>query len=113
MASAEMTKLVSERFRLFRQLLRYSAFIRGSMVELKRPCIYKKCKKCKSGKKHPTVYYSISRKNKTTLIYLPRDIQPIVKKLIDNYHKVISIIDQMSEVSIKMVKLRIKQRRKK
>lgn len=111
MASAEMTKLYAKKLVVWKQLLNYADFMRGSLVTLKRPCIYKdKCKKCRSGEKHPTVYYSISRKNKTTLIYLPKEIQPNVKKMINNYRKIMGVIDQISEIVIAIIKLQIKER---
>lgn len=110
MASEELNKLYAKKFKLWKQLLDYGDFMRGSMVTLKRPCTYKGCTRCQKGIKHPTTYHSISRKSKTTLIYLPKHIQPTVKRLIDNYRKVASLMDQISEVTIKVVRLRIKER---
>lgn len=113
MATPEMNRLYIEKFKLWKQLVNMKDFVRGSVVMLKRPCIYKGCRKCKSGIKHPTIYYSISRKNKTTLIYLPRDIQAMVKEMIKNYKEILSLLDKISEINIEIIRLRIKERRTK
>ncbi len=113
MVSIQLVKLEAEKFRLWKQLRNYGEFMRGSMVTLNRRCTYKGCRKCAEGTKHPTTYYSISRKNKTELIYLPERIQARVKKLIENYRRMNSIIDSISELTIGIVKLQIKERRKK
>jgi len=113
MASVELVRLQAEKFRLWKQLRNYGEFMRGSMVTLKRPCTYRGCRKCAEGTKHPTTYYSISRKNKTELIYLPKRIQARVKRLIENYHRMNSLTDRISELTLGIVKLQIKERGKK
>ena len=112
MKAEGLVKLNLRKFKLWKQLVYIGSFIRGSKVILKRPCIYKGCKKCKSGVRHPTTYYSISRKNKTTLIYLPKFIQNEVKQLIINYRKLLSIIDELSEINIEIIKTKIKEGKK-
>lgn len=109
MKSNELVRLNLRKFKLWKQIVNIGGFIRGSIVVLKRPCIYKGCKKCKSGIKHPTTYYSISRKNKTTLIYLPKYIQDEIRQLIANYRKLMAIIDELSEINIQIIKIKIKE----
>jgi len=113
MASAELVRLQAEKFRLWKQLRNYGEFMRGSMVTLKRPCTYKGCRKCAEGVKHPTTYYSISRKNKTELIYLPGRMHERVRRLIENYRTMNSIIDRISELTLGTVKQQIKEGGKK
>lgn len=82
-------------------------------MNLKRPCTYPGGRRCPRGENHPTTYYSISRKNKTELIYLPKRIQPQVKELIVRYRKLMLVIDQLSEISIQIIRTRIKEGGKK
>jgi len=113
MATKGMDRLYGERFRIWKQLVNYRDIMRGSIVTLKRPCTYKGCRKCRDGTRHPTLYYSISRKNKTELVYIPKDMEHAIREQIGNYRKVIEAIDQMSEIGIKILRLRIQERRMK
>ena len=113
MATKGMDRLYAERIKLWQELVKYRDIMRGSMVTLKRPCTYKGCRKCRDGTKHPTRYYSISRKNKTELVYLPKDMEEAVTEQIGNYRRVMEAIDQMSEIGIKILRLRIQERRTK
>lgn len=113
MASKGMSQLYVKKLRLWKEMVNYGDFMRGSIVTLKRPCTYAGCQRCQTGENHPTTYYSISRKNKTELIYLPKPIQPQVKILIAKYRKLLLVIDQLSEISIQIIRTRIKEGSKK
>jgi hypothetical protein len=66
-------------------------FTRGSLVELRRPCTRESCKACKSGRKHPAHYLSVSVKGKTKLVYVRKDRIERVRPYIPHSEKALSL----------------------
>lgn len=107
----KLSKLYRQKQKLARNLARLSDIMRGSIVVLKRPCINPRCKRCKSGIKHPTVYYSVNIKGKTKLIYFPKIVQGAAKNMVNNYRTLKVLIDRLSAVNAEILLKKAKERR--
>ena len=68
--------------RIYSQLREASPFLRGSICTIKMACTRKGCPSCKTGAKHPATYLSVKRRNKTTLVYLPKAAVPTARRLV-------------------------------
>lgn len=99
-AKKSLDDLYARRFQLWRHLVNAADFVRGSVVELRRPCTRgDRCSRCRSGEKHPATYLSVSRKGHTELLYLPKDVQPTAEEWVANYRRLMEVIEQVSEVN--------------
>ena len=102
-------RLKLRRMKILSDFLKLGMHLRGSICTLKRPCIRKRCARCKKGKNHPTVYLSLKQRGKTTLVYLPAKIQPTVKKYIKHGEQVKILLDKLMECNIELLRREIKK----
>jgi len=56
------------------------------------------------GKKNKQPYFSVNVKGKTKLIYLGEKRAEIANQYIDNYKKILEIIDEMTMVNMQILK---------
>ena len=81
---------------------RIQEVIRGSIVTMKRYCGKAGCR-CQKGFKHCSLYISQRHAGKTRMIYIPKNSEVSVRRLIDNYRKLKTIMDKMSDMNIQML----------
>jgi len=81
---------------------RIQEVIRGSIVTMKRLCGKAGCR-CQKGSKHSSLYISQRHAGKTRMIYIPKNSEAGVRRLIDNYRKLKAIMDKMSDMNIRML----------
>lgn len=82
--------------------LRNSGVIRGTLVLMKRLCGNKKCR-CIRGQKHESWYISQSHKGLTRMIYVPRQGEARVRECIRNYRNVKNLLNEISEINLKLL----------
>jgi len=100
-----LDELYALRFKLWQKLVNVRDFMRGSVVTLYRPCVYRGCLRCKKGEKHPGVYLSVSKKGKTQLVYLSKGIEGKVRQWTSNYRELKEILEEISEINLEIVKI--------
>lgn len=92
----QMDKLYETKLKLWQSLIRSGDFVRGTVVTLARPCVYKNCKKCrKGGPRHSAKYLMVRRKGKTHNIYLSKKLVPKAQEWTANYKKLKKIIEDL------------------
>ena len=101
--------LIKKRKSLRKFLTEITPILRGSVVTLGIKCGNPNCK-CFRGETHPSVYFSISKKGKTKIVYLGKKVQSQAEEWVDNYKKFKKIVDQLTEVNLEILRC---QRRKK
>jgi hypothetical protein len=101
----------AQRKELKEQLLNLGPVLRGSVVEVARPCTYPRCRKCREGTRHPTVYHSISKNSKTCLTYIPKAAQTEALEWNRNWKELLRISDELTEINLKLLKMKAKARR--
>ena len=76
--------------------------IRGSLVIMNRFCGKPNCR-CQKGQKHKAVYLSQSYKGKTRMIYIPHHVVKKTAEYIKNYLKTKEILNNLSDINIKLL----------
>ncbi len=56
------------------------------------------------GKKNKQPYFSVSMKGKTKLIYLGNNRAKIARKYVENYKRMLEIIDEMTKINMEILK---------
>lgn len=56
------------------------------------------------GKKNKQPYFSVSIKGKTKVIYLGIKRAQIANKYVDNYKKIVKLVDKMTEINMEILK---------
>jgi len=75
--------------------------IKGSLAQVRKPCIRKNCQACASGKKHPAWMLSVVAGGRRSTLYVPGALVGPIKQAIANGRK---IEDLLQKEAIRMVK---------
>lgn len=106
MSHKVLTDMLEKQKELARHIPRSPKVIKGSLVELKRTCGKPNCR-CLKGEKHKSLYLSQSKKGKTKMTYIPRKSEEKVKEYVKRHKKYIKILDELSELNIKIIKHKV------
>ena len=103
MSHKTLTDMLKKQKEIVRGMPRGHRIIKGSLVELKRTCGKPNCR-CRKEEKHVSLYLSQSKKGKTKMTYIPRKSEKQIKEYVKRYKKYIKILDDLSELNIKIIK---------
>ena len=82
---------------------------KGSLAEVRKPCIRAGCPACASGKKHPSFIFSFKHKGRRRCMHVPRELVPQMRQAIRNGR---SIEEQMSNSGYELIQWFRKDRMK-
>ena len=78
--------------------------MRGTVVELATTCGHPTCRCVQGGEKHKKLYFSVSAKGKTKLIYLGKERAAVAKHYADNYKALAKLIDEMTLINMNLLR---------
>ncbi len=67
-----------------RQLLRLWPAIKGSLAQVRKPCIRPNCPACARGDKHPAFILSFTDKGRRRCMYVPAELVPQLQQALRN-----------------------------
>ncbi len=111
MKNEEEAILMKKRSRLINQVLNIKGFIRGALVRTKKKCGRKSCR-CQQGQLHPHIYISTRRNKQNQIIYIRPNEVETAQQHVDNYRKMIGILDEISQLNVALMKLKNKGRKR-
>ena len=80
-------KLSPEQRAFVKELARLWPLAKGSLTEVRKPCIRPNCPACKSGKKHQAWLFSFRQGGKQRCRYVPLELVPVLRQALDNGRK--------------------------
>ena len=57
---------------------------KGSLAEVRKPCIRPNCPACRSGRKHKAVIFSFTQAGKRRCRYVPAELEPVLRQALAN-----------------------------
>ncbi len=96
----------TRRKKLVKSLFKYDPWVSGSIAVIERICGSKGCSCRHGGAKHPAMYLMWKENKKTCALYIPRLLEPEVKKWSQNYHRMKDVMKKITEVQRKIISLR-------
>ena len=57
---------------------------KGSLTQVRKPCIRPTCPACRSGRKHPAWLFSFTQSGKRICRYVPAELVPVLKRALEN-----------------------------
>jgi hypothetical protein len=99
--------LLKKQKNLLKRLSEIGPFVSGSVTIVKRICGNKACQ-CRKNKqkKHPAMFLTWKENKKTKALYIPVAMYDDVKTWNNNYKKLKTIINKMSDIQKELLKLR-------
>ncbi len=99
-------QLERKRERLMRSTPSLQHMIRGSLFKRFRRCGTPNCH-CASDQGHPAFYLGVSAPGgKTTQLFLPAELVPVVQEWVDNYERLWKLIEDVSAINRELLKER-------
>ena len=79
--------------------------MKGSLALTYRKCGKKGCK-CEKGELHKGYFFSYRFKGKSYGLYVPENLVPKVKKLIDSWKELKGTVEKLTNLNAKLIKKR-------
>lgn len=57
---------------------------KGSLAEVRKPCIRPQCPACRTGKKHPAILFSFTQGGQRRCRYVPVEWAPLLRQALAN-----------------------------
>lgn len=107
MEDSKGQRLTARRRKLREQLARLGPVLRASLIQRFTQCGKTGCK-CMQGEKHgPSYYLTVSyAKGRTRQVYVPKDLQPLAKTWVGNYHQAMSMLEELSSINLELIRRR-------
>jgi len=66
------------------ELARLWPLAKGSVTEVRKPCIRPGCPACKAGRKHKAIFFSFPKDGRRVCRYVPADLAPVLRQAVAN-----------------------------
>ena len=105
MSSPTAQHLATRRRKLVAQLRGLGPVLRASLIERYTQCGKPGCKCMQSEKHGPAYYLTVSyAKGKTRQVYVPKDLQPLAARWVQNYHQAITVLEEISSINLELIR---------
>lgn len=82
--------------------------LKGSLAQVKKPCIRKNCPACARGDKHPAWLLSFTANGRRRCMYVPQDLVPALQEAMNNGRRVEQLLYQAGPALIKEYRHQLK-----
>jgi hypothetical protein len=103
MSGPRGSSLIMKRKSLLRGMARLEEFTRGSVVLMKRRCVNVRCRRCSSGRRHPTWVLTSSLGGKTRTVYLGEKCVGRARRMVENYRRLRALLEEVCEVNLELL----------
>jgi len=69
--------------------------LKGSLAQVRKPCIRSNCALCARGDKHPNHLLTFTEKGRRRCLYVPKSMVPILKRALENGRRIERMLYEM------------------
>jgi hypothetical protein len=84
------------------QLLALWPALKGSLSEVRKPCIRPSCPACLRGDKHPAFIFSFAEKGRRRCMYVPAELVPLIREGLDNGRKLEALLTEVGPTLLRL-----------
>lgn len=84
-----------------RQLLLLWPALKGSLCEVRKPCIRPNCPACARGDKHPAFIFSFTEKGRRRCMYVPAELVPLLQEGLKNGRKLEALLSEVGPMLLR------------
>jgi hypothetical protein len=81
--------------RFLKKLLPLWPALKGSLAEVRKPCIRPNCPACRRGHKHPNYLLAFTQKGRRRCLYVPQAMVPALQRALDNGRRLEQLLYEM------------------
>lgn len=75
--------------------------LKGSLAEVRKPCIRPHCAACACGDKHPAFIWSFTEKGRRRCMYVPAEMVPLLRQGLENGRKLEALLTQLGPMLLR------------
>ena len=109
MPQKKLNNLIMQKTKLSKELKEHADIVKGSVTKIARLCGNPNCKCATKNQKHINLFLSLKISGKTTLIYVPKQLEHLVKIWSINYKRLMKLVNKISTVNVKILNIKRKQ----
>lgn len=83
------------------ELLALWPALKGSLAEVRKPCIRPNCPACARGDKHPAFIWTFSEKGRRRCMYVPAEMAPLLRQGLENGRKLEALLAQLGPMLLR------------
>lgn len=69
----------------------------GSVIEMARKCGNPRCRCASSDEhKHRSLYLGQTREGKTSMLYIPKELEPLVRKGVEDFQRALALLEELN-----------------
>jgi len=84
-----------------RQLLSLWPALKGSLCQVRKPCIRPNCPACARGDKHPAFILSFTEKGRRRCMYVPGELVPFLEQALENGRKLEALLSEIGPMLLR------------
>src|SRR6266849_11173905 len=69
--------------------------LKGSLAQVRKPCIRPNCPACARGDKHPNYLLAFTQKGRRRCLYVPRAMVSVLKRALKNGRRIEQLLKEM------------------
>jgi len=81
--------------RLRQRLLSLWPALKGSLAQVRKPCIRPNCPACARGDKHPNYLLAFTQAGRRRCLYVPLEMVPLLKRALNNGRRIERLLSDM------------------
>ena len=83
------------------ELLALWPVLKGSLAEVRKPCIRPNCAACARGDKHAAFLWSFTEKGRRRCMYVPAEMVPLLRQGLENGRKLEALLTQFGPMLLR------------
>lgn len=83
------------------ELLALWPVLKGSLAEVRKPCIRPNCAACARGDKHPAFIWSFTEKGRRRCMYVPAEMVSLLRQGLENGRKLEALLTQLGPMLLR------------
>lgn len=97
----QKTALPSSPQAFWRKLASLWPALKGSVAQVRKPCIRPVCRACARGDRHPAYLLSFTNKGRRQCMYVPRGLVPLLQRALKNGRRIEELLYQIGPALIR------------
>jgi hypothetical protein len=87
--------------RFLEKLLPLWPALKGSLAQVRKPCIRPHCRACARGEKHPNYLLAFTQKGRRRCLYVPRAMVPLLQRALQNGRQIERLLYEMGPILLR------------
>ena len=83
------------------ELLALWPVLKGSLAQVRKPCIRRNCAACARGDKHAAFLWSFTEKGRRRCMYVPAQMVPLLRQGLENGRKLEALLTQLGPMLLR------------